>query len=389
VEPLLALIIGAVAGALGALAFSIWYSRQHASVADQVLLERARDAFGALSLEALSRNNAEFLRLANETLSRQSATGAQELESRKALIDASLRQVGSELLEMQGIVKSLEKDREQKFGELTAQLRRTADETERLRDTADHLRRALASRDVRGQWGQRMAEDVLRLAGFVEGVNYVKQRALTTGSTIPDFTFLLPQDLRLNMDVKFPLDNYIQYVEAGAEADRQVAKKRFLADVRDRIKEVTTRGYINPAENTIDYALVFIPNEQIYAFINEHDRSVMDDALKQKIILCSPLTLYAVLAVVRQAVDNFNLEKTAAQILALLGNFGKQWELFVQSLEKVGKRIDDAQEEYHALTTTRRRALERPLQQIEALRQQRGIVPADERDNTASETPKD
>jgi len=383
----LTIIVSALAGAVVALAVGRWYSRQRRAD-DEQFLDRARDAFGALSLEALARNNSEFLRLANETLARQTVSGAKELEGKKSLIDASLRQIEKDMLGVETLVKSLEKDREQKFGEVTNQLRRTADETERLRDTADELRRALASRDVRGQWGQRMAEDVLRLAGFVEGVNYVKQRALTSGTTIPDFTFLLPQDLRLNMDVKFPLDNYMLYVSAEAEADRAQAKRRFLSDVRDRIKEVTARGYINPVENTIDYALVFIPNEQIYAFINEHDRSVMDDALKQKIILCSPLTLYAILAVVRQAVDNFNLEKTAAEILALLGSFGRQWELFLGSMEKMGKRIEDAQQEYHALITTRRKALERPLRKIEALRQQRGIeAPSDPDDTSPDDFP--
>ena len=390
VETTLALIVGALAGALVALVIGVLYARQARAVAAQlladnneqrareaqVLLDRVKDAFGTLSLDALSRNSNDFLRLANESLSRQTLAGERELEGKKALIDASLLQIEKDLFGVQTLVTDLEKDREQKFGEVTHQLRRTADETERLRDTTEHLRRALASRDVRGQWGQRMAEDVLHLAGFVEGINYVKQRAMPGGTTIPDFTFLLPQDLRLNMDVKFPLDNYMQYVEAEAEADRQQAKRRFLADVRERIKEVTGRGYINPAEQTIDYALVFIPNEQIYAFINDNDRTVMDDALRQKIILCSPLTLYAILAVIRQAVDNFNLEKTAARILALLGSFAKQWEMFVAGLEKMGKRIEDTQSEFQQLTSTRRRALERPLREIEALRQERGILPS-------------
>jgi DNA recombination protein RmuC len=394
VDTTLALIVGALAGALVALVIGMVYARQARALAghllaanneerareSQVLLDRVRDAFGTLSLDALSRNSDDFLRLANESLSRQTLAGSRELEGKKALIDASLLQIEKDLLGVQNLVTDLEKDREQKFGEVTHQLRRTADETERLRDTTEHLRRALASRDVRGQWGQRMAEDVLRLAGFVEGINYVKQRAMPGGTTIPDFTFLLPQDLRLNMDVKFPLDNYMQYVEAEAESDRQQARKRFLADVRDRIKEVTSRGYINPGEKTIDYALVFIPNEQIYAFINDNDRSVMDDALRQKIILCSPLTLYAILAVIRQAVDNFNLEQTASQILAQLGNFARQWEMFVAGFEKMGKRIDDVQTEYQQLTSTRRRALERPLREIETLRQQRGILPSPETD---------
>jgi DNA recombination protein RmuC len=379
VTTLLVLIGGALAGALAALLVGMFYVREA-----RATLDRVKDAFGTLSLEALTRNSAEFLRLANETLSRQSVAGEKVLEGKKALIDASILQIEKDLLGVQDLVTTLERDREQKFGDVTQQLRRTADETERLRATTEHLRRALASREARGQWGQRMAEDVLRLAGFVEGINYVKQRALPGGSTIPDFTFLLPQDRRLNMDVKFPLDNYLLYVEAEAEADRQQAKRRFLGDVRDRIKEVTGRGYINPAERTIDYALVFIPNEQVYAFINEHDRTVMDDALRQKIILCSPLTLYAILAVIRQAVDSFNLEQTASQILSLLGNFAKQWELFVAGLEKMGKRIDDTQNEFQLLATTRRRALERPLKEIDALRQQRGIPPSQDMENDAS-----
>ncbi|MBU0549628.1 MAG: DNA recombination protein RmuC, partial [Candidatus Omnitrophica bacterium] len=126
--------------------------------------------------------------------------------------------------------------------------------------------------------------------------------------------------------------------------------------------------YINPAANTVDYVILFIPNEQIYAFINESDSSILDEALRNKVILCSPLTLYAILAVIRQAVDNFNLEKTAGQILQLLGTFNKQWGLFIESMDKMGKRIDDARSEFDALVSTRRNQLERPLRQIEQLR---------------------
>jgi len=124
----------------------------------------------------------------------------------------------------------------------------------------------------------------------------------------------------------------------------------------------------------VDYVIVFIPNEQVYAFINEHDSSLLDQALKDKVILCSPITLYAILAVIRQAVDNFNLEKTAAQIMSLLGTFNKQWNSFINSFDKMGKKIEEAQREYNHLTSTRRNQLERPLRQIADLRQQRGIT---------------
>jgi DNA recombination protein RmuC len=139
------------------------------------------------------------------------------------------------------------------------------------------------------------------------------------------------------------------------------------------IKQLTTRDYINPAENTVDYVIMFIPNEQVYSFINEADTRIMDEALKQKVILCSPFTLYAVLAVIRQAVENFNLERTASEILKLLSEFSKQWDAYKEKFRLMGERLDAAKKEYDALITTRSSMLERPLRKIEEMRKQKEI----------------
>ena len=339
----------------------------------QAVVERLKDSFSTLSLDALSKNTEAFLKLANETLAVQTKSGEKELEGKKRLIDQSLEGMKKEMEDVQNLVKTFEKDREKKFGELSAQLKSAAEQTGKLQETTNQLRMVLSNPKARGQWGERMAEDVLRLAGFTEGINYEKQKVLEATATRPDYTFLLPQGLKLNMDVKFPLDNYVSYLETENLSEKEKCKSQFLRDVNDRIKEVTTRDYINPEEHTVDYVLVFIPNEQVYAFIQESDRSVTDEALKNKVILCSPVTLYAILAIIRQAVDNFNLEKTAAQILSLLGAFNKQYKLFCESMDKMGRRIDEARTEFVHLTSTRRNQLEKSLQQIEELRQQRGI----------------
>ena len=388
-EYLAVIIIGVVLGA-GIVLVINWLRRREAKeiarelishsesqkVQDlEALINRIKESFGALSLEALSKNTGEFLKIANETLSKQTQAGEKELEGKKKLIDQTLVVMKGDLQKVQDLVTGFEKDREKKFGELAHQLRSTAEQTGKLQETTSQLRSALASTKARGQWGERMAEDVLRLAGFVEGINYRKQKALETTGTRPDYTFFLPQDLIVNMDVKFPLDNYVRYLEAEGKSDKEKYKSQFLRDVKGRIKEVKTRDYINPEENTVDYVIVFIPNEQVYAFINENDSSVLDEALKLKVILCSPITLYAILAVIRQAVDNFSLEKTATHMLSLFGTFNKQWTAFKKSLEKMGRKIDEAQNEFNALNSTRRTQLERPLRQIEDLRKQKGIVP--------------
>jgi DNA recombination protein RmuC len=215
-----------------------------------------------------------------------------------------------------------------------------------------------------------MAEDILRLMGLKENINYLKQKVVEGGTCRPDFTFLLPNNLKLNMDVKFPLENYLKFLNAQSEPEREKFKADFLRDVRKKIKEVSGREYIDKNQSTIDCVLLFIPNEQIYSFIHEQDSSLIDEGIKNKVVFCSPVTLFAVLAVIRQAVDNFSLERTSNRILELLASFRKQWGMFVEKLEKLGDSIEKTHRYYEELVTTRRRQLEKPLVEIDDLHQQ-------------------
>jgi DNA recombination protein RmuC len=345
------------------------------------MIEHIKASFGNLSLEALSKSTEEFLKLAKARLESEREIGFKELDAKKGLIDQQLHQMTSKLADVSNLMKELETDRVEKFGELASQLKTATQQSAALTQTTNLLREALASTKARGQWGERMAEDVLRLAGFIENVNYLKQTSIDGAGSRPDFTFILPRDLRLNMDVKFPLDNYIRFLETNLELEKVKFRNDFLRDVKARVKEVTTREYINPEQNTVDYVLLFIPNEQIYSFIHEQDSSILDEGIRNRVIFCSPITLFAVLAVIRQAVDNFALEKTSNEILSLLGLFKNQWGEFLKKLDLLGKRIEDTQKEYELLTTTRRRQLERPLNRIDDLRSQRGLpvsTPKDE-----------
>src|SRR5436305_11991562 len=203
-------------------------------------------------------------------------------ETRASAERRDLAEVRSAFEKMDVLVRELERDREAKFGELAAQLRMTGQQTAALTDTASRLREALAGSKSRGQWGERMAEDVLRAAGLVEHVNYRKQTATGDGG-IPDFTFLLPGNQVCHMDVKFPLDNYVRAIEAEGELDRQRHLKQFRRDVRQRVTELTQRHY-EEGETSIDVVLLFIPNEQVYAAIFEHDPSLLEGALARKAV---------------------------------------------------------------------------------------------------------
>jgi DNA recombination protein RmuC len=366
-ELLVGALIGAAVAAAVAAAFVVSLMRREPDLGThdlEVEVRRLAEEHRRVADEALTRlNETNRALLEHERLR---ATG--ELDGKKALIDQQLGAMTSELGKVGELVKTLEADRRSAFGQLANELQRQHEGLNSLTENTRQLREALASQKVRGQWGERMAEDVLHLAGFLEGVNYRRQSTLPGSGGRPDFTFLLPNGLVMHMDVKFPLDNYLRFLAAESDLDRRRHRDQFLRDVRDRVRELTTRGYLDASSETVDCLLLFIPNEQVYAFVQEHDQAVLEDALRAKIVLCSPLTLFAVLAVVRQAVDNFRLERTSNEILGLLGEFSLQWEKYVAQLDKVQARFDGVAKEYAALMTTRHRALQRPLDKIETLR---------------------
>jgi DNA recombination protein RmuC len=272
---------------------------------------------------------------------------------------------------MADLVGRLQQERAQQHGQLLSGLSEATKASQALSETTRHLREALASPKARGQWGERMADDVLRLAGMVEGITYRKQTAIE-GGTIPDITFLLPGGRHLHMDVKFPVDNYLRHLEAATEHERDQAAAAFLRDVRARVKELAGRGYVQP-DHTLDEVLLFIPNESVWAFIHERDPQLVDLALGQKVVLCSPITLFAVLAVVRQAVEQTRLERTSDEILQCLAGFTQQWEKFSDELDRVAKQLGTVQGTFDKLTGTRRRQLERQLDRIADLRERRGL----------------
>ena len=176
------------------------------------------------------------------------------------------------------------------------------------------------------------------------------------------------------MDVKFPMAGYLRYLDADTDAERQAHRAAFLRDVRARVRELAKRDYANEsARQSVDYVLMFLPNEQLTGFIHESDPTLIDDAMGQRVVMCSPLTLFAFLGVIRQAYDNFVIEQTSDQILALIGKFGQQWQKYSAQMDKVKASFERLDRQFDELAGTRRRQLEKPLQQLEDVRRERNL----------------
>lgn len=307
----------------------------------------------------------QFLRLAGQQFATEQSKAASELEMRKQAVDATVQGLKQELEKYEKLLHEFEQDRAVKYGHLENELKNASQATVKLQETTGRLNNILGNVKLRGQWGERMAEDIIRYAGLVEGVNYIKQTKLESAATRPDYTFLLPDDHKVNMDAKFPMDNYLSMVNAESPDEQEFYQKEFLKNARERIKEIQNRDYINLSDNTLDFVILFIPNEQVYGFIQEKSPTLMDMALTQKVILCSPFTLYAMLSVIRQAHENFRYEKDLKKIIQLIEQFAKLYETFKVRFEEIGKTILKLEQQYQTVANTSFRQLDVKIRHIQ------------------------
>ena len=301
-----------------------------------------------------------------------------ELDLRAQRVSLDYQAVTEQLKDVTKMVQKFEQEGSERFGSVASALEQTNHLSETLNTTASELKRVLSSGQARGQWGERMAEDILQLHGFVEGIQYRKQLTIEPGR--PDYTFNLPGETKLYMDVKFPLDNYSLFVSAETDPERDAARKQFLTDVKNHVKGLASRSYSeSSSDTTIDFVLLFVPNEAVYKFIHEEDSSIINDALDKKLVICSPITLYAVLGVINQATKSFEIEKSAQELMVLLGKFEMEWKKFVEQMTKVGKNLDTAKTSFGDLEGVRQRKLDDAMTKVQDLK--RGALSA------AGETP--
>lgn len=303
--------------------------------------------------------------IAGEQLASQAQAGAERVAGHERTIGAVVGQVHADLLRLQDLVADVDRRRTGNEGRLGEQLSALATATSTLGQTTEGLSALLHSPTRRGQWGERLVAELLDAAGLVEGVSYVRQRAAASGR--PDVTFLLPDDRVLHLDVKFPLDNWARHVEA---ADPETARRHhaaFVTDVRSRVRELGGRGY-HRDQASIGVVLLFAPNEQVFADALRGAPDLLDEALSAKVVLCSPSSLYAMLSIVREAMDLVSLENRSREVLDLLASVRDQWGRVCAQVDKVDRAMTTAGVALAELTGPRRRRMDAALDAVDAAR---------------------
>ena len=318
-----------------------------------------------LAHDALRSNRQDFLELAKQELQGERQQGVSDFASQRQAVADAIAGLNKQLETYQQLVRGFESDRDRKYGSLSTELQHVLKSNDQLRNTTAHLTAVLGNSRVRGQWGQKMAEDILRLCGLQEGINYHQEREISAGR--PDYTFLLPEGHSLFMDVKFPLDHYLRFTEAQGDEDKQRCREAFIKSVRGHLNEMERRAY-GAGEQSVDYTLLFIPNEQVYASLNEWMPQLIDDCLQRKLILCGPWTLYAIVRIIHQAWQNYQFSTAVQDIVKTINGFMKDYSNFKDRFGELGHLLEKLEEKYHEISTTSAQRLDNKIRRIEEYR---------------------
>ncbi|MCX6726762.1 MAG: DNA recombination protein RmuC [Candidatus Shapirobacteria bacterium] len=292
---------------------------------------------------------------ANDKLNDKSLLIQSDLSNKKDAIEKMIKTISDQLT-------TVEKERIGTFTHLRDAIESNVKLTKELSVTTEGLKRVLSNNQQRGAFGEKVAEDLLKMSGFVIGTDYTRQE--TTGESRPDFTLYLPDKTKINIDSKFPYANIVNMSEASDADQKNHFKKLFEQDIKKKINDVTSRNYINPEDNTVDFVVLFIPNEMIFSFIYESFPDVWQDALNRKVVMTGPFSFTAILRMVKQAYENFRFQKNVRGIITQIKIFDTEFEKYNEEFTKIGDRIDSLHKQYDEVSNTRTKKLQKVIDKI-------------------------
>jgi DNA recombination protein RmuC len=287
-------------------------------------------------------------------------------QNKKEVIEKLVNELKRDIENRQEEIRSLEKDRNKKFGEITTAIDEHRKITEQLKVTTDSLSRVLSNNQTRGGWGERIIEDILTSAGLIENIHYERQKALgKTTAVKPDITLLLPNQRKVAVDVKFPYSEIQKMAEADSKDLKAQHKNAFGRDLKTKIDQISDRGYIDIEHGTLDYAIMFVPNEMLFSFINQQFPEIVDEAMAKKVMIVSPFTFLIVARTVMESYRNFMMENNLRKIVKHISEFSDEWVRFRDEFNKMEGTIDKLHDQYNKITSTRYKRMNLRLKRIE------------------------
>jgi DNA recombination protein RmuC len=312
-------------------------------------IKRQSDTFAALSKDALGSNNQMFLDLARSTLETLVTDAKGDLGKRQQAIDDLLKPMNEALNRYNDQVQRLEESRQKAYGSLDQQLKSVASTTESLQKETGNLVQALRAPQVRGRWGELTLRRVVELAGMTKYCDFTEQLSVDTdsGRLRPDMIVHLPGGRDIVVDAKVPLVAYLDMIAASNDEDRTHHLQRHAGQVREHMRKLGTKEYWNQFDKTPDFVVMFIPAESFFSAAAELDRLLIEDGIRNNIILSSPTTLIALLRTVAMGWRQEQIAENATQISALGAEIYERIATFVRNFAAVGNSLEKATEAYN------------------------------------------
>ncbi|MEJ2116000.1 MAG: DNA recombination protein RmuC [Gammaproteobacteria bacterium] len=311
--------------------------------------KQLENSFSVLSQQALKLNNENFLTLAKEKLSQFQIQAEANLDKKEKSIETLLQPIQTALKQTETQIKSIEKERKESFGSLSQHLKIINESQADLRLETQNLVQALRRPEVRGQWGELTLKRIAELAGMVDHCDFYEQPQSEDQDSHmrPDMVVRMPDQRELIIDAKTPLDAYLNATQATNSEVREQSLSRHARNVRERMRELSSKAYWSQFKNSPDFVVLFIPGEQFLSAALEQEPQLLEDALKNKVILATPTSIVALLRAVAFGWRQIAVAENAEKIRELGEDLYHRLATFAEHLQKLGKHLNTRVEQYN------------------------------------------
>ena len=320
---------------------------------DKALLD-LREAFRALSADALKQTAPQFLQLANETLAKFQETAKGDLAQRQQAIATLVQPLKEQLETYQKRLQQNETSQASALGEVKKQIEGLAQNSRALSSETLQLRMVLSSNQARGRWGEETLRRVVEAAGMSAHCDFHEQTQ--SGDAKPDLTVHLPGDRIIIVDSKVPDLDFLKAIDAADPAARGEALAVHAAKLKNTIRGLAERDYPRQFPNALDYVVLFLPAESLFSATLEGDRDLIVWAAQRKIMLATPASLIGLLRAVsvswQQHAQSENAREIADAAQELFTRVVKLMEHFDRirgGLEKANAAYNDAVGSYERM----------------------------------------